>query len=786
MATQAKIVIKGKNDITGAVKSASNDLSSLKDSVMKLGSIIKSSLVVTGAIKGIQALGKACRTAIVDEFGASNRTFKQLAIALKDKSAFDAVTANLDELCKKTLIANGDLEAMAAELAALGKTPEEINKISNAAVALSNVTGKDLSSSVTTLMNTLNGSTTQLKRMGISLEGVTEEELKQGAAIDVVIAQLGAYSDEMAKLDTSQSLKNISETWGDIKSKIGGILDYNFGPFLANLDESFSAFSENLNNIIYYIGAVMKNFPSSFKLLMNTIWQMIKRTFEWDSLKTIFLTAITNITTIATAAIKAIFTSIPQLLVSVVSGVGHWIAYIAKNFQITFLGAIENVINTAGNKIKGTWVGKLFSLDDKMASFSFNTEGLKASASNDKLKADSSFEAIGPTLKESVSDAIQLGTTLVNNSSEAFSDIYSDIGLEFKSALDEIVAPTLVDIAAKADHNNQDKVFEQIANNTELDGTDTEILNQIACNTEETANQFKAKEEAKTFKSIADNLALKISDALSVILTPTTQGGFMGLIQDDMMAGISGLVDSIMPLIGLITQFMSPMSVLMIVIQGFVSVLEPALTTVVQPLVDALTWIGEMLGYLLLPILDQLYVVFALLANIIQVVLTPVLQVLAPIFKVVGAIFEAMSPIIILVAKAFTIVAAPIQFVADLFSWLGDWIRYCGHAVAVFCHNLTHPFSKRSYGSSPGGFSSDAFSGLADRLASIDNIGANDSAASDSVSTGTAVSSASYSGSTHITINIYQQSPVVGDGGMRTFARMIKNEFLALDYYGVN
>lgn len=107
MATQAKIVIKGKNDITSAVKSASNDLSSLKDSVMKLGTIIKSSLVMTGAIKGIQALGSACRTALVDEFGEANRTFKQLALALKDKSAFDAVTENLDNLCKKTLIANG-------------------------------------------------------------------------------------------------------------------------------------------------------------------------------------------------------------------------------------------------------------------------------------------------------------------------------------------------------------------------------------------------------------------------------------------------------------------------------------------------------------------------------------------------------------------------------------------------------------------------------------------------------------------------------------------------------
>lgn len=213
--------------------------------------------------------------------------------------------------------------------------------------------------------------------------------------------------------------------------------------------------------------------------------------------------------------------------------------------------------------------------------------------------------------------------------------------------------------------------------------------------------------------------------------------------------------------------------------------MEPALTTVVQPLMDTLTWIGEMIASLFLPILDQLYVYISLVANIIKAVLAPVLQSLAPLFQVVGAILEALSPILILVAKAFTIVMAPVQFVADLLSWLGAWITYCGHAVATFCYNLVHPFSQRSYGSSPGGFSSDAFSGLADRLAAIDNISTNDSAASDSVSTGTAVSSASYAGSTHVTINLYQQAPVVGDGGMRAFARMIKSEFLALDYYGV-
>jgi uncharacterized YigZ family protein len=53
-------------------------------------------------------------------------------------------------------------------------------------------------------------------------------------------------------------------------------------------------------------------------------------------------------------------------------------------------------------------------------------------------------------------------------------------------------------------------------------------------------------------------------------------------------------------------------------------------------------------------------------------------------------------------------------------------------------------------------------------------------------SASTAVSSASYQGGTSVTINIYQEAPVVGNGGMREFAKMIWAEYEALDYYGVS
>ena len=57
--------------------------------------------------------------------------------------------------------------------------------------------------------------------------------------VDVVIEKLGDYSKMMAEDDSRQHLVNMSNTWGDIRQQIGGVLDYNFGPWLAKLDEAF-------------------------------------------------------------------------------------------------------------------------------------------------------------------------------------------------------------------------------------------------------------------------------------------------------------------------------------------------------------------------------------------------------------------------------------------------------------------------------------------------------------------------------------------------------------------
>ena len=278
---------------------------------------------------------------------------------------------------------------------------------------------------------------------------------------------------------------------------------------------------------------------------------------------------------------------------------------------------------------------------------------------------------------------------------------------------------------------------------------------------------------------ITDQIAALFPDVLSQITTGMT-GAFdtvtasMGNFDAAMIGPITTIMEALGPF-GEMLAGMNPLLALLIpVIEGFASVIGPAITEVLAPLFNALTQVGQMLGAALLPILDALMPIFSLLANLIITNFTPILQLLAPVIQIIALVFQSMSPVLVLLTKAFTILMSPIQYIADLFSWLGGVIK-------TFAWNIAHPFRTRDY----KGFSSDAFTGLQGRLDAIDAMGTNNQSltASYSQSDATATQSANYR-TQPITVNIYQQAPVVGSDGMSEFARMIRGEIEMLAYAG--
>lgn len=259
-----------------------------------------------------------------------------------------------------------------------------------------------------------------------------------------------------------------------------------------------------------------------------------------------------------------------------------------------------------------------------------------------------------------------------------------------------------------------------------------------------------------------------------------------GIISDFSNA-LSGIIDALGSFGSIILSSNPLLATVLVIITKCLEALAPMVETLVGPLNEALTEIGTVLAEIFLPLFDALYPWIVRIAEVIKGFLIPIIEAVGIAFDVVALVVQVLSPIMLTVAKALTILAAPIQWLADLISWLGDWLVWFGECIGIALYNVLHPFTKKSYSENPGGFSSDAFTGLTDRLEQIDAIGTITNGVSgnyDSDTTSTSVRTATYTGANNYYFNIYQQAPVVGDGGMQEFAKIIKKEFAELAYMG--
>jgi phage-related protein len=201
----------------------------------------------------------------------------------------------------------------------------------------------------------------------------------------------------------------------------------------------------------------------------------------------------------------------------------------------------------------------------------------------------------------------------------------------------------------------------------------------------------------------------------------------------DVFEAIGGVVEKFWGLISVISSLEMVLNPVTTILQAALQVIQPMLDTILTPIVGILQILGQTIGQLLLPIL----------------------QALAPVVKFLGDAFvwlynNVIAPVGNLIYKTFaTIWNAIASALNSLLGWLGVHLGTIDTSVSV--------------------------------LQKID-AGALQTAGAGVVGQ-TAAQSANYR-SQSITINIYQEAPVVGSGGMTEFARIIRGEFERLGYYG--
>lgn len=867
MSATAKVLIKGENQLSPAVKSAQSDMNGFAQSAQKLGNTLKSAFAITAVIASLKELGNAAKQCFND-FTAAERSYKQLALALQDASAYDKVVKTIDTLSRQTLASKGDIESMVAELAALGKSADDIEKISTAAVALSNVTGKDLNSSMNTLLNTYNGTTTALNKLGIDTSNLTKEQLAEGDAVQLVIDKLGDYSVAMAEADSSQHIQNIKNNWGDIKQAIGGIIDYNFKDWFKKIDEESTTLKDKIINGINYFGAIIKNFPEVAKLALKTVWDLIRKTFEWDSLKTIVITALENIHTATMVTLKSIFITIPKMVWDVIKGIGIYIAYLGVSIYNSVLQGVEDLLNFLPSHLPN-WMKKLLGMseDGKVFNFNINTE----TATNLKQQADDAFAGAGSEVVTFIKDNVEAALAVKDNTTEALDHIYGDVIRDFKSSLDDIVQPTVEAIKTYSDATNQSKILEGATGPTGpvIDTSNIEEATDDIAKSVDKANDVIRKysslldygltdlekatrdynilikelqngnyteseritleaeivainkkiidlkdKEAKSIQSSLKSVeewrkAIKVAneEALHPFQTTMTNlfgkggrfsksywsteyytddygnehtaqkynmGGSEAALWSSLSSVISDLLSEFSSFVDAIISGCWWLAIIIEIVKGFITEFKPFISQVLNPVKDALQQFGAALADA--SVFQELIQIVQMLLPIVR----SIMNIISPFVSIITSITRIVTDTLMPIIKGLAYVLITIT---GTFEWVIAWFKYW---IDSFCNWLASidilgwkPFDGLQRTATKPSNYGEFMSG---KYAAID-------AGADTTydaSAATSVSNASYTGATSVTINIYQQAPVVGDGGMLQFAQMIRDSFEQLDYYGVS
>lgn len=237
MSREAKVLITSENKSQAGIRSAKSDLLGFGDAAKKVGDTITNAFTVLAIAKFAKEVA-AFGFDAVKAFGEVERKMTQLKVALGgNEDSFARMNDHIQSLSRVSLSSKGDIQSLVAQLAALGKSDADIERISGAAVNLSNVTGQGLNEAMKQVNATFSGSTEELGKLVPELRGLTKEQLASGAAVDTLNTKFGALSKEMAE-GASQRLKYLNDDFVKLKENIGERMLVAFDPFLKVLNET--------------------------------------------------------------------------------------------------------------------------------------------------------------------------------------------------------------------------------------------------------------------------------------------------------------------------------------------------------------------------------------------------------------------------------------------------------------------------------------------------------------------------------------------------------------------
>ena len=583
--------IKSKDQTKAGVTSAVKGLEKFNKKVGNVQNTLKNAFIGGAVVTGLIMLKNRVDD-LTDAFAVQEKAEKLLTAAAANNpmingSAVKGLKNYASQLQKNSVYGDESIIQYETWLVTQGKTEEQIKKIMQASVDLASSGLMPLESAVKNVAKTYAGMSGELGESIPALRELTAEQMKNGAAVDLISEKYAGMAKAFAESAEGQKIQ-LENIKGDIKENIGAIFKGISGDFNTKLIPIMNKVNDwiaaNKDRIINFF----KNFPGIAKASFKLAADFLKNIFSLDFLKTLgsFMWEV----------FKAQGKNSIEIIFNVLKAVGSTFWEPLKyGFEMIIYGIKElfsNVINF--------FIGKLNSL----AAGAHNVtqkilHPLNAANRSDFTGGidplDNNAAAPENNVKDNITGAWKEATENTKNSlNETIEGFKSAFG-EFKESSPEL-----------------ENVFNNYMNDVNA------LLD-------------------KPVKVEADQTAATAAAAAAADGTTPKAEEEAGGVLSGILSGVGGQFLGMLTSLSSVQAILDPIGIML---NSLMETLAPMIDKLLQPLIGILAIIGELAGQILIPIIELLIPVVQALAIVFIWIYNKVLR---PIGNGLIGIFQTVN-----------------------------------------------------------------------------------------------------------------------------------------------
>lgn len=647
--------------------------------------------VVGAALKGLKSVIDGSSIAFVNQNKAL--TVANKAFLNNNKLSADSIN-NIKSAMNGFSLNNfidGDTLNNAAALASnMGLNEKQIVKVLDAARELSAATGQDLNSCVKQLSQSYDGNVASLKKLVPEIGNLTEEEIKNGKAVDLIKEKYNGFSESMSKTFEGRS-KQFANTFGDLQASIGGVFQglkfMSEGAIMEPMKKLTSFIEEHRNHIINFF----LNLPEIAGVAMTTLKDVITRTMDnLPSLGSFLVGTIANWLPV----VGEFFKACGEILIGIFDvSFGNLGRLFYNKVIISIKESLQNLINDFVKEHPkiADWVG-LDQIKLDMTPKAYNTFGTYVDAAKKNVEQ----------AKQNAQDAIKKQAELNSNFASKYSDITSKAHEKLKTILNKDLPK---DLKAAFDAGSE-KIAENISGITSNSTSVSTAKTNVSVDTTKIESGAKKLSDALNKLGGAFNFAGSIISAFTdkASAMETAKSTFLNATQGiqkgtkEMAAAQQGLAVATQAadaafkasIIGLIIALVvklcsalrevSPamndlMNGIDIIMKTIAEIIGPIIENILKPFADGLRPIGLIIGQILIPALA----VFNESFTPLNTALTEILNIIAPIITALQPAITAISKLLAMLTPMNIV----LKLLAAVLKIFGDAIMFIYNKILV-------------------------------------------------------------------------------------------------------